>query len=170
MEEGLIHLNPETLMPAELEEEINRIAAEMQALTRRGEKIDFKNMVDRNVMIDIKLLRHVLTNLLSNAIKFSLDGQQIEVRSSIEDERLVLFVRDHGIGISIEDQKHLFERFFRGENAANIQGTGIGLYIISRYMELAKGSISLESELGKGTTFTLSLPLEYPVAGQEEKL
>jgi len=163
MEEGLIQLNPEILSPDELEEEINRIAGEMQALTRRGEKIHYVNTVDRNVSIDIKLLRHVLTNLLSNAIKFSLDGQQVEMSSGIEEGKLKLVVRDHGIGISTDDQKHLFERFFRGENAANIQGTGIGLYIISRYMELAKGSIKLESDLGKGTTFSLFLPLEPPV-------
>ncbi|MFM7193779.1 MAG: ATP-binding protein [Bacteroidota bacterium] len=162
MEEGLIHLHPEVLTAAELEEEIQRIANEMQALTRRGEKIRYVNTVDRNLSIDIKLLRHVLTNLISNAIKFSLDGQLVEVTSSIEEEKLKLTVTDHGIGISKEDQQHLFERFFRGENAANIQGTGLGLYIISRYMELAKGSIDLHSELEKGTTFTLLLPLEYP--------
>ena len=162
MEEGLIHLHPEVLTAPELEEEIQRIANEMQALTRRGEKIRYKNTVDRSVSIDLKMLRHVLTNLVSNAIKFSLDGQLVEVVSSIEDGKLRLTVTDHGIGISREDQQHLFERFFRGENAANIQGTGLGLYIISRYMELAKGSIHLISELGKGTTFTLFLPLDHP--------
>lgn len=161
MEEGLIQLHPEVLTSAELEEEIQRIANEMQALTRRGEKIQYMNTVDRNLSIDIKLLRHVLTNLISNAIKFSLDGQLVEVTSSIEKGKLKLTVKDHGIGISKEDQKHLFERFFRGENAANIQGTGLGLYIISRYMEIAKGSIDIESKLGKGTRFTLLLPLNY---------
>ena len=162
MEEGLIHLNPEVLTAAELEEEVMRITNEMQALTRRGEKIRYVNTVDRNVYVDLKLLRHVLTNLISNAIKFSLDGQMVEVSSAIDSDKLRLTVKDQGIGISKEDQKHLFERFFRGENASNIQGTGIGLYIISRYMELANGSISLESELGKGTTFTLFLPLDHP--------
>ena len=78
-----------------------------------------------------------------------------------ENNLLHLSVRDSGIGISKEDQQRLFERFFRGDNAANIQGTGLGLYLISRYTELAKGRIEWESSLGKGTTFHIFLPFQY---------
>ncbi|HEV2353536.1 MAG TPA: ATP-binding protein, partial [Puia sp.] len=71
---------------------------------------------------------------------------------------LALTVRDEGIGISAEDQQHLFSSFFRGGNANNIEGTGLGLHIVRRYLDLLGGSIHLESALGQGTTFRLSLP------------
>ena len=67
-------------------------------------------------------------------------------------------VKDHGIGISQEDQEHIFSSFFRGKNAVNIQGTGLGLHIVKRYVELINGEISLKSELNKGTTVTVELP------------
>jgi signal transduction histidine kinase len=67
---------------------------------------------------------------------------------------------DEGIGISTEDQKHLFERFFRASNAGNIPGTGLGLNIVKRYVDLVKGTISFKSEYGKGSTFVVSIPLE----------
>lgn len=158
MEEGLIRLRPEVLSYAELQVEILRITKEMQALARATQVVRYENFVECSVNIDLKMLRHVLTNLISNAIKFSPKGGEIKVTSRFRDNQLLLEVSDQGMGISEEDQRHLFERFYRGENAANIQGTGIGLYIISRYMEMAGGRIEWQSELGQGTTFILSLP------------
>ncbi|MEI2748928.1 MAG: sensor histidine kinase [Ferruginibacter sp.] len=70
--------------------------------------------------------------------------------------KLLLSVKDSGIGISMEDQEHLMERFFRGSNATNIQGTGLGLHIVSKYAELMNGTVICNSELEKGTTFTVS--------------
>jgi signal transduction histidine kinase len=67
-------------------------------------------------------------------------------------------VEDNGIGMSNEDQEHLFERFFRGRNADNIQGTGLGLHIVQRYVHLMNGSIQFQSELNKGTTVSLHFP------------
>lgn len=160
MEEGLIRLSPEILSYAELQVEIMRITTEMQALARTTQRIQYHNFVEQSVSVDLKMLRHTLTNLVSNAIKFSPAGGEIRITSRFREDHLILEVSDQGIGISEEDQKHLFERFYRGENAANIQGTGLGLYIISRYMELAGGRIDWTSEIGKGTTFTLSLPQE----------
>ena len=71
------------------------------------------------------------------------------------NENILLQIRDEGLGIAEEDRKHLFERFFRGKNVINIQGTGLGLHIVSKYIELMKGSIDVESELEKGTLFTI---------------
>lgn len=158
MEEGLIRIQPETFNYAELQVEILRITTEMQALTRSNQHIHYENFIGDTVSLDVRMLRHILTNLISNALKFSHTGGEIRVRSSLENNQLILEVSDQGIGISDDDQKHLFERFFRGENAVNIQGTGLGLYIIARYMELVKGKIDWTSELGKGTTFRLSIP------------
>jgi signal transduction histidine kinase len=75
------------------------------------------------------------------------------------DDRFVLTVKDNGIGIPENEQKHLFERFYRANNAANIQGTGIGLNIIKKYIELLNGNITFTSKLNEGTTFTINLPL-----------
>jgi signal transduction histidine kinase len=73
----------------------------------------------------------------------------------------VLSVRDEGIGISEEDRVHLFSSFFRGKNAVNIQGTGLGLHIVKRYLDLLKGEVFLESELGKGTTIRFVIPVKH---------
>jgi len=105
-------------------------------------------------------LRNVITNLLSNAIKFSAPGTVIEVGSKVSEDSIVLTVKDHGMGISAEDQQHLFERFFRGANVTNIQGTGLGLHIVSRYIEILDGEIEFESELEQGTKFIITLKQE----------
>jgi signal transduction histidine kinase len=102
----------------------------------------------------------VVTNLLSNAIKFSSEGSIIEVNSSVTNHRFVLKVKDNGMGISSEDQEHLFERFFRGANVTNIQGTGLGLHIVGKYIEILDGKIEFESVLEKGTTFIITLNLK----------
>ena len=80
----------------------------------------------------------------------------IEIQTTTQNGQLVLSVRDHGIGISKEDQKHLMERFFRGANAGNIQGTGLGLHIVSKYAELMDATVECKSELEKGTKFILT--------------
>ena len=76
----------------------------------------------------------------------------------MKDNNLLIAVKDNGIGISEEDQQHLFSSFFRGKNAVNIQGTGLGLHIVKRYVELIQGCIELSSTLQSGTTVTVSLP------------
>jgi signal transduction histidine kinase len=74
------------------------------------------------------------------------------------DTIFMVCVTDKGIGISNEDQKHLFERFFRGKNANHIQGTGLGLHIVGKYLELMKGRITVKSKLDEGTTVTVYIP------------
>ena len=78
--------------------------------------------------------------------------------TSLCDSNFLIEVEDEGIGISEEDQQHLFERFFRAKNAANIQGTGLGLHIVAKYVELMFGSIDMHSELEKGTSFYIHIP------------
>ena len=108
---------------------------------------------------DKKLFRNVLINLVSNAIKFSEEGKPITIKGDIERDKAVISISDEGIGISEEDQPHLFSSFFRAANATNIQGTGLGLHIVKRYVELLNGEIDLKSQLNKGTTITFSIPL-----------
>lgn len=109
--------------------------------------------------LDEKLLWHLLNNLLSNAIKYSPQGGLIEVRVCRQQENICLQVEDRGIGISPEDQRKLFKPFFRAANVGTIPGTGLGLAIVQRSVELHHGTLQVESTLGEGTTFTVTLPM-----------
>ena len=103
-------------------------------------------------------MKNIILNLLSNAIKYSNVNGKIEL-SVIENDALVeLSVKDDGIGIPEKDQKRMFDRFFRAGNVTNIEGTGLGLNIVNRYIKLLDGEISFTSEEGVGTTFFIKLP------------
>ena len=110
--------------------------------------------------LDKNCVKNILINLISNAIKFSPENKSIDVISLTDSQNIRLTVKDHGMGISEEDQKHLFERFFRAKNATNIQGTGLGLYIVTKYVDLMNGKIEFESKLNEGTTFNIILPIQ----------
>lgn len=109
--------------------------------------------------MDENLLRHILTNLLANALKYSSDGTSVYLRLRQESEAVTFEIEDRGIGISPEDQKHLFEFFHRGKNVANIPGTGLGLAIVQKSVEIYGGSLVVSSQVGVGTTFKVKLPL-----------
>jgi PAS domain S-box-containing protein len=158
MEEGKIQLNPELLTPAELRDELEAVIQEMQRLTKPSQQITHTFTVTEDCNVDRKMLRHIMTNLISNAIKFSPEGSSVDVSCENKKNELAFTIQDTGIGISEADQKHLFERFFRAENASNIQGTGLGLHIISRYLDLVDGHIELASKLNKGSTFIVHIP------------
>jgi len=105
-------------------------------------------------------LRQVIDNLISNAIKYSPHGGEIMIGGSADDETATLYIRDQGIGLSVSDQEHLFERFFRADSALSrkTQGTGLGLYLSKAIIDAHKGSIRVSSQPGKGAAFTLTLP------------
>ena len=104
------------------------------------------------------MLKSIFINLVSNAVKFSSDDSVIRIFLNFSTDNFIMSVEDTGIGIPKEAQAHLFSRFFRAENAANIQGTGLGLHIIGKYLELLNGTISVNSLLDKGSTFTVTIP------------
>jgi len=108
---------------------------------------------------DEGLLRHILTNLLSNAVKYSPPGKPVQFRLSARDGDAVFTVRDEGLGIPATDRERLFKAFHRGQNASRVPGTGLGLSIVKRCVELHGGEITFESQEGKGTTFTVKLPV-----------
>lgn len=109
--------------------------------------------------IDETLLRPILTNLLANAIKYSPKGGDIQFTLSCQNDQLVFYVQDHGIGIPVKDQAHLFEAFHRCSNVGQIKGTGLGLAIVKQCVEAHRGTITVQSKVGVGTTFTVMLPL-----------
>jgi PAS domain S-box-containing protein len=117
--------------------------------------------------VDEKLLRQILSNLLSNAVKYSSGGGPIQVNFYCQDDQAVLQVQDYGIGIPPEDQERLFELFHRASNVGTIPGTGLGLAIVKKSVDLHGGSITFESAVGTGTTFTLALPLSGPPGTNE---
>lgn len=114
---------------------------------------------DYTIQLDPKLIRQILSNLLSNAIKYSPAEKPVEVTLALMANRCLLRVCDQGIGIPEADLPHLFEPFHRAANVGTIPGTGLGLVITKEAIELHNGAITVESQLGQGTTFTISLPL-----------
>ena len=132
------------------------ICIEMQANAQPNQRIIYKHKGDEWIKLDSSLLRNFIFNLLSNAIKFSSVDGEISFISEAGTDHFSLCIADNGIGISKEDQTHLFERFFRASNVTNIQGTGLGLHIVSKYVELLNGKIHFKSELEKGTSFTIN--------------
>jgi signal transduction histidine kinase len=119
-----------------------------------------------NLVIDQQLLMHILDNLLSNAFKYSPEQGCIRFDVAREDDELVFTVTDEGIGISKGDQERLFETFHRGANVGDVSGTGLGLAVVKKSLDVLEGTISVESELGEGSTFTVRIPA--PVASGEE--
>ncbi len=109
--------------------------------------------------LDQTLLRSILTNILSNAIRYSSADSTIQLALSRRKQQVIFQVTDKGVGILSEDMPHLFEPFHRGKNISNIPGTGLGLSIVKQFVELHRGEIQVESELGKGTVFKVMLPL-----------
>lgn len=109
---------------------------------------------------DKRILRNILLNVVSNAAKYSPPDKAIRLRTTATQETLRILVTDEGIGIPVEDQKLIFTKFFRAHNATHIQGTGLGLNIVKRYVELLNGSIDFNSSPGAGTTFEITLPIE----------
>jgi len=153
--------------PFPLSETIHDTIDEVRGMVRNGQEIKYEHSGPVNVYSDKKLLKNILINLISNALKFSDENATVEVCSNVQDGHASIRVKDKGIGISKEDQEHLFSSFFRGKNALNIQGTGLGLHIVKRYTELIGGRIALNSELGEGTTVTVTIPINDNQHGEE---
>ena len=147
---------------------IQDVIDEMKGLAKDKQKIVYSMNYGELIATDKKLLRNVLINLISNAIKFSGEDSSVWVNSNVNNGTVNISVKDEGIGISDDDQIHLFSSFFRGKNVLNIQGTGLGLHIVKRYMDLLDGEVDLESQLGKGTTITIKIPIKHPQYGKND--
>lgn len=157
LEEGRVEIHPESIQLPELLEDV---VEEMRGLLKKEQQLNFQNEVTLpETVLDGKLLKNILYNLLSNAVKYTPSGKQIFCKCRIFEESLHIEIKDQGIGIPEEDQTHLFTRFFRAHNAENIQGTGLGLNIVKRYLDLMNGQITFESKLGRGSTFRVQIPL-----------
>lgn len=140
----------------DMEKNMTGTIAEMQNVCKKGQNIAYQHTGNPEVQLDPGMFKHISLNLLSNAIKFSPENSVIEISTKTTDAQIEMRIKDKGIGISKDDQEHLFERFFRAANAINIQGTGLGLHIVSKYAELMNGHISCKSETDNGTEFIIT--------------
>lgn len=154
IEEGKIE---QKIKPFNLRELSYKIVEEMKTLAKQGQKICYDYSGEETVLLDPVFVRHILNNLISNAIKYSKENDPVSVAILVRDSHIAITVKDNGIGISKEDQEHLFERFFRASNTVGIQGTGLGLHIVKHYVDMLNGKIKMNSELGKGSEFVVEL-------------
>ncbi|MEO8394210.1 MAG: HAMP domain-containing sensor histidine kinase, partial [Chloroflexota bacterium] len=145
--------------PVELESFCQEIVAPIQ-MNAPKQRLDVILETDlcRTVTIDSKLMSQVISNLLSNALKYSPDGNSVELTVTCDPQQVTFRVADHGIGIPEEDRKRLFEAFHRASNVGGIPGTGLGLAIVKQAVDAHRGSITVESEVGKGTSFIVMIP------------
>jgi PAS domain S-box-containing protein len=155
IEEGRVDVKPDRF---DLTEFISDVINEMNVLLKLEQNIQYTHIGPNDTYSDSNLLKHVVINLISNAIKFSPEKSIINIQTKIEKDITILQISDQGIGIPKSDQVHLFERFFRATNVTNIQGTGLGLHIVGRYVDLLNGTIQYSSELEKGSSFTITYP------------
>jgi signal transduction histidine kinase len=155
LEEGRIKSE---VAPFNVRDFMEEVVDEMKSILKPGQIIHEQYAGENVFNSDKRLLRNILINLLGNAIKFSSDGGGIWLSISNDKSSLELSVRDEGIGISEEDQQHLFSSFFRGRNVINIEGTGLGLHIVKRYIDLLHGEVFLESKINEGTKISIKVP------------
>jgi len=139
-----------------LKELAYELCDELRTSTGNELIVEFSHEGAELACLDPQFTRIIMLNLMSNAIKYSNGSGCVSLTLDV-NEHVNISVKDEGIGIPAQDQSHLFEKFFRAKNATNIQGTGLGLNIVKRYVDMMDGSITFESEEGKGTTFSIKL-------------
>jgi signal transduction histidine kinase len=156
LEEGRIKV---AYSPINIREFLEELVPEMELVRKGNQTIRCEYIGEESdVMLDKQLLHSILLNLIGNAIKYSPTHAEIKLMATLTDSDLIIKVIDQGIGIPQDEHKHIFKRFYRAHNAANIEGTGLGLNIIKKYIRLMKGTIEFHSKLNEGTTFTVTLP------------
>jgi len=157
LEEGQIDPKFEVIP---LESFCNELIEEMSLILKSGQEIIFNYSLDTETFkTEPRFLQNSLVNIISNAIKYSPENKPIYFTVCNDSNGVLFEIKDEGMGIPEPEQVHLFNRFFRANNATNIQGTGLGLHIVKRYMELMKGKVTFESELQVGSTFSLHHPI-----------
>ena len=160
MEQGTMHGRPK---PLDIRLFCEEVMEDMQDVIKPGQRLIYRHLAGRtSLSTDSQMLKNILINLLVNASKYSTEKKEIELTTAVQNEQLVITVKDHGIGIPDADKDKLFVSFFRARNTSKVEGTGLGLYIVKRYVDLLGGTITFTSELDSGTIFTVQLPLFTP--------
>jgi PAS domain S-box-containing protein len=148
------------LRPIDIEKLCKNILEDIQSLLAEKHKLNFQiDISSKKMLFDEKLLKFIISNLLSNAIKYSPAGGEVGFIVTEKEGQLNLVISDEGIGIPEEDKVHLFDSFSRGSNVGEIHGTGLGMSIVKRSVDMFNGSIEFESEINKGTKFIVTIPV-----------
>jgi PAS domain S-box-containing protein len=158
VEAGQLQVKPALI---DLVEFCRELIKDLQQDAAREYQLTFRSQGQRSGIWDEKLLRQILTNLLLNAIKYSPKGSEIKLDILCQGRQAIFRIQDSGIGIPKKDKELLFKAFHRGTNVGAVAGNGLGLSIVKQCVDLQNGEISVESEVGVGTTFTVTLPLNY---------
>lgn len=154
LEAGRVVVNKHHINLVQLSEEITE---EMQMICKKNQHIVYQHTGAVGMfLVDEHLIKSSIINLISNAIKYSGEDTFIEFTTEIKDNTCVVCVCDNGIGIPLEDQKNLFEPFFRANNTGSIPGTGLGLNIVKRYVSLMGGTLEYKSALNEGAMFKMA--------------
>lgn len=141
---------------------VHELKAEAEGLLKKGQHLICQFELEGIEMYSDKgILRNILYNLISNAIKYSDEGKTITCQVTPIESSIRILIQDEGVGIPIEDQKHIGSRFFRASNVVNVPGTGLGLNIVISYLHALKGNLNFKSDEGKGTTFIITIPLTH---------
>jgi signal transduction histidine kinase len=157
LEEGKLKV---TYTETDIKAFFDEFLQEIGSIKKVKQKIHFTHEgIECTVMTDKFLLKNILTNLVSNAIEYSPHDAEIELAAELKKDTLKIRVTDQGIGIPENEQHQIFKRFYRGQNANNVEGTGLGLNIAKKYIRLLKGTIEFTSQLNKGTTFIAIIPV-----------
>jgi PAS domain S-box-containing protein len=156
LEAGKISNNPQE---TDLKLLCEELVEEMQITAKTGQFIKFIYQGNTHCKIDRNIIRNILYNLLSNALKYSSENTEVIFETECNMHTLRFIITDKGIGIPEQEQVYLFDRFFRAHNATHIQGTGLGLNIVKKYLDLVNGEINFSSKLNEGTTFTVKINL-----------
>jgi signal transduction histidine kinase len=160
-EAGKLTFEPRAL---DLDKFCRDLVAQLQLTDSSQHTFIFRSLADGlSVCIDEKLLQPILTNLLSNASQYSSVGSTVDLALSSRDGELIFQIKDEGIGIPAADRQQLFEPFHRGGNVGDIPGAGLGLAVVKKLVDIHGGQIAIVSEIGVGTTFTVTLPLSQPL-------
>jgi signal transduction histidine kinase len=155
IEEGRESVQPK---PTDLVALVQDLCEELNPLCKENQHILCKLPASSLPWVqDERILKNILTNLLSNSLKYS-DKEVELIMQPLDNKTLRIEVKDYGIGIPEEEQKYVFTRFFRAGNATNVSGTGLGLHIVKKYVDLIGGDISFQSRENQGTTFYLTIP------------
>lgn len=159
LEQGKIQISESIF---NLENFAKEIIGEIENMLKLGQHINYQHIGEKEIYLDQNIIRNICLNLLSNAIKYSGENTMVTFQTKIDNinKKGKIIVKDQGIGIPTEEQKHLFERFFRAQNVTNIQGTGLGLNIVKRYVDLLQGEIQFESSESQGTTFIITFNIQ----------
>jgi PAS domain S-box-containing protein len=146
--------------PFKLVEFMEDMINEMEGmLAKKDQKIQASYQGQTDVYLDKKILRHILLNLLSNASKYSAQEKTIHISTTVSKTIVTISVKDEGVGIPEDAQRDIFSKFFRASNVGHIQGTGLGLNIVKKYVELLGGTIDFSSRENEGSVFTVKFPL-----------